>query len=57
MIPDFQTIMLPLLRLAGDGAVWQTSDARDRLAHEFIAALRSGIGSNQMMASDAGLER
>lgn len=35
MIPDFQTIMLPLLRLAGDGAVWLTSDARDRLADEF----------------------
>lgn len=34
-IPDFQTIMLPLLRLAGDGRVWATSDARDRLADEF----------------------
>lgn len=34
-IPDFQTIMLPLLRLAGDGQVWLTHDARDRLADEF----------------------
>jgi len=34
-IPDFQSIMLPLLRLAGDGHVWLTHDARDRLADEF----------------------
>lgn len=34
-IPDFQSIMLPLLRLAGDGQVWLTHDARDRLADEF----------------------
>jgi restriction system protein len=34
-IPDFQSIMLPLLRLAGDGKAWLVQDARDRLADEF----------------------
>jgi restriction system protein len=34
-IPDFQSIMLPLLRLAGDGADWLVAEARDRLAGEF----------------------
>ncbi len=34
-IPDFQSIMLPLLRLAGGGADWPNADARDRLADEF----------------------
>lgn len=34
-IPDFQSVMLPLLDLAGDGQVWLTHDARDRLADQF----------------------
>lgn len=34
-IPDFQSIMLPLLRLAGDGSDWPNADARERLADEF----------------------
>src|SRR5688572_5361890 len=34
-IPDFQSIMLPLLQSAGDGQVWLTHDARDRLADQF----------------------
>lgn len=34
-IPDFQSIMLPLLQLAGDGADWRIEDARKRLASSF----------------------
>lgn len=34
-IPDFQTLMLPLLQLAGDGAVWPTEEARKQLAVTF----------------------
>jgi restriction endonuclease Mrr len=34
-IPDFQTIMLPLLELAGDGKEHKLSDAIDRLATHF----------------------
>lgn len=34
-IPDFQTIMLPLLRLAGDGNVHDIHKATDLLAKEF----------------------
>jgi restriction system protein len=33
--PDFQTLMLPLLNIAGDGAVHSISNARDTLAREF----------------------
>ncbi|MHB0971543.1 MAG: winged helix-turn-helix domain-containing protein [Thermoanaerobaculia bacterium] len=34
-IPDFQTIMLPLLRIAADGAEHAMRDARPELAREF----------------------
>jgi len=34
-IPDFQTLMLPLLQLAGDGSEWLFRDAVTRLADEF----------------------
>lgn len=34
-IPDFQTIMLPLLQLVSDGADWSVDDARQRLASSF----------------------
>jgi restriction system protein len=34
-IPDYQTLMLPLLRLAGDGAEHPFREAVDRLAAEF----------------------
>jgi restriction system protein len=34
-IPDFQTLMLPLLRLLGDGAEHKASDATDELSDEF----------------------
>jgi restriction system protein len=34
-IPDYQTIMLPLLRLAGDDAEHQVREAVDALAHGF----------------------
>lgn len=34
-IPDFQTIMLPLLRLAADGQEHKLGDAYDELAREF----------------------
>jgi restriction system protein len=34
-IPDYQTLMLPLLKVAGDGQEHRTSDAADRLAHDF----------------------
>jgi restriction system protein len=34
-IPDFQTIMLPVLRLTGDGADHTLAATRDRLAEEF----------------------
>jgi len=35
MIPDFQTLMLPLLRYLSDGEVHRTKDAVDYLASEF----------------------
>lgn len=34
-VPDFQSLMLPLLRIAGDGTEHSLSDARGRLAAEF----------------------
>ncbi len=34
-IPDFQSIMLPLLELAGDGEVHSTQQAVDDLADRF----------------------
>lgn len=34
-IPDYQTVMLPLMRLAADGAEHQFREAVDRLASEF----------------------
>ena len=34
-IPDYQTIMLPLLRFAGDGKVHSKSEAVESLAKEF----------------------
>lgn len=35
MIPDFQTLMRPLLAVLADGQVWQVRDIRERLAQEF----------------------
>ncbi len=34
-IPDFQTLMLPLLELAADGNGYSMQDARDQLARKF----------------------
>src|SRR5258708_39478107 len=34
-IPDFQTLMLPLLELASNGNEWSMQDARDQLARKF----------------------
>lgn len=34
-VPDFQTIMLPMLRLASDGTVHSLAEARESLAAEF----------------------
>jgi hypothetical protein len=34
-VPDFQTVMLPLLKLAGDGSEHTLAEAIDRLAQEF----------------------
>jgi restriction system protein len=34
-VPDFQTLMLPLLKLAGDGEPHTTTEAIDRLAQQF----------------------
>jgi hypothetical protein len=34
-VPDFQSLMLPLLRLAGDGQVHTPAEALERLAQEF----------------------
>jgi restriction system protein len=34
-IPDFQSLMLPLLRIAGDGKEHSLADARGLLAAEF----------------------
>ena len=34
-VPDYQTLMLPLLKIAGDGQEHQTSDVADRLARDF----------------------
>jgi restriction system protein len=33
-IPDYQTLMLPLLKIAGDGQEHRPSDVADRLAHD-----------------------
>ena len=38
-VPDFQTIMLPLLRFAADGTEHSMSDAREALAQEFALTL------------------
>lgn len=35
MIPDFETLMLPLLELAGDGNEHSMRDARDQIARKF----------------------
>jgi len=34
-VPDFQSLMLPLLRLAGDGKEHSLAEAREALATEF----------------------
>lgn len=34
-VPDFQTLMLPLLKLAGDGQQHTFAEAVERLAQEF----------------------
>ena len=34
-VPDFQTLMLPLLKLAGDGQQHTLAEAVERLAQEF----------------------
>jgi restriction system protein len=34
-IPDYQTLMLPLLKVAGDGREHRTSDVANRLARDF----------------------
>jgi restriction system protein len=34
-IPDYQTLMLPLLRLLGDGREWPTRDCVEQLADQF----------------------
>ncbi len=36
-IPDYQSVMLPLLRLAGDGGEHRFRDAIEQLADEFPA--------------------
>jgi restriction system protein len=38
MVPDYQTFMLPLLRLAGDGKERSVAETRDALAAEFQLA-------------------
>lgn len=35
-VPDFQTIMLPLLRFAADGIEHSMNEAREALAKEFV---------------------
>ena len=35
-IPDYQTVMLPLLRLAADGSEHKFRDAVEKLAQEFL---------------------
>jgi restriction system protein len=37
-IPDFQTLMLPLLELASDENEWSMQDARDQLARKFAVS-------------------
>jgi restriction system protein len=34
-IPDYQTLMLPILKIAGDGQEHRISDVVDQLAHDF----------------------
>lgn len=34
-VPDFQTFMLPLLRLAADGREWSVAECREPLANQF----------------------
>ena len=38
-IPDFQTLMLPLLQLAADGQEYSIRDARETLADQFTLSL------------------
>jgi restriction system protein len=40
-VPDFQSLMLPLLRMASDGQEHSLAEARDALAEEFH--LSSGL--------------
>ena len=37
-IPDFQTLMLPLVELASDGNEWSMQDAQDHLARKFAVS-------------------
>ncbi len=34
-VPDYQTLMLPILRLLEDGSDWRTAQLRERLAEQF----------------------
>lgn len=38
-VPDFQSLMLPLLRIAGEGEERALADSRARLASEFKLTL------------------
>ena len=62
-IPDFQTLMLPVLQLAGDGTQHRIADMRERLAvdlslttDELAEKLKSGIPPDAVLhfPEDAG---
>ena len=48
-VPDFQSLMLPVMRAIQDGREWSNTELRDRLAHEFQLTedeLRQKLESN-----------
>lgn len=51
-VPDYQSLMLPILRIASDGGSHRTADLVDRLADEFEL---SAVDREQLLPS--GLQR
>lgn len=43
MIPDYQRLMLPLLKIASDGAEHRISDATEQLGEEDNSASKVGL--------------
>ena len=43
-VPDFQSIMLPLLELAGDGKERSLADSREAIAGDFDLSQEERVG-------------